>query len=120
MKKTGPTNIHLRNLITELNKLSTNQKSKIWKSIATNLKKPTKQKRIVNLFKINKLAKNNETIIVPGKVLGNGELQKKLIISAFNFSKSAIEKIKQTGGKAITINELMKQNPKGSKVRIIS
>ena len=48
-----------------------------------------------------------------------GDLNKKVTIAAYNFSKSAIEKINSSGSKAISINELVKQNPKGSKVRII-
>ncbi len=37
------------------------------------------------------------------KILGDGELKKKLKISAHLFSQSALEKIKQAGGEAITI-----------------
>ena len=37
------------------------------------------------------------------KVLGNGELTKKLKVSAHRFSKSAQEKIEQAGGQAITL-----------------
>ena len=36
------------------------------------------------------------------KILGNGELTKKLEIHADKFSKSAIEKIEKAGGKAVT------------------
>lgn len=119
MKRTGPTNKHLRILIQELCKLSSIQDVRIWKAIAKDLSKPTRQKVIVNLFKIDQLTKDDEVIIVPGKVLGSGELNHKLIVSAYNFSKSAKDKIEQCGGKALSINELIKQNPKGSKVRII-
>src|SRR5687768_12612851 len=37
------------------------------------------------------------------KVLGNGELTKKLKISAHRFSKSALEKIQQAGGEAVIL-----------------
>ncbi len=37
------------------------------------------------------------------KVLGNGELKKKLKVSAHKFSKSAAEKIAKAGGQTITI-----------------
>ena len=40
---------------------------------------------------------------VPVKVLGDGELGKKLSISANAFSKSAIEKIESAGGRATTL-----------------
>ena len=37
------------------------------------------------------------------KILGDGELTKKLKISAHRFSKSALEKIEQAGGEAIVL-----------------
>ena len=37
------------------------------------------------------------------KVLGNGELTKKLKVSAHRFSKSAQEKIEKAGGQAVTL-----------------
>ena len=37
------------------------------------------------------------------KVLGNGELEKKLTVKAEKFSKSAVEKIEKAGGKAEAI-----------------
>jgi large subunit ribosomal protein L15 len=37
------------------------------------------------------------------KILGNGELTKKLKISAHRFSKSALEKIQQAGGEAVVL-----------------
>ena len=40
------------------------------------------------------------------KILGDGELTKKLIISAYSFSASAIQAIEKVGGKALIIKEL--------------
>jgi large subunit ribosomal protein L15 len=37
------------------------------------------------------------------KILGDGELTKKLTITAHSFSKSAIEKIEKAGGKAVVL-----------------
>src|SRR5437868_5091395 len=37
------------------------------------------------------------------KILGDGELTKKLTVTAHRFSKSAVEKIEKAGGKAVTI-----------------
>jgi large subunit ribosomal protein L15 len=47
------------------------------------------------LFKEGLISKKN----MPVKVLGNGNFDKKLEISAHKFSKSAIEKIEKNGGK---------------------
>ena len=40
------------------------------------------------------------------KILGDGELTKKLIVSAYSFSASAIQAIEKVGGKALIIKEL--------------
>lgn len=37
------------------------------------------------------------------KILGNGELTKKLTVEAYKFSKSALEAIEKAGGKAVVI-----------------
>ena len=40
------------------------------------------------------------------KILGDGELSKKLIVSAYAFSASAIQAIEKVGGKALITKEL--------------
>ena len=112
-------NTQLASLITELKKQSIQHNVNIWKRIASDLEGPTARRRAVNLTRINRYAKANEIVVVPGKVLSMGEIDKKLTIAAHAFSGSALEKIKSSGGKAISIQELVKENPKGSKVRII-
>jgi large subunit ribosomal protein L18e len=118
MKRTGPTNPLLQGLIQELKKKSIEHGVNIWKRVAIDLEKPTRKRRIVNLYKINKYTKDNETIIVPGKVLAVGDLDHAVTIAAFNFSGSAVEKINKVG-KALSINELIKESPKGKKIRIL-
>jgi len=112
-------NEQLQRLIQELKRKSIEEKVRIWKRIASDLEKPTRNRRIVNLSKIDRYTRNNETIIVPGKVLGSGDLNKKITIAAYAFSEQALNKIKSSSGKAIYIDELMKSNPKGNKVKII-
>jgi large subunit ribosomal protein L15 len=51
-------------------------------------------------LKTAKLAKQRYDVL---KVLGDGELTKKLKISAHRFSKSAIEKIKRSGGEVVVL-----------------
>ena len=118
MKRTGPTNQHLAGLIQDLRKKANEHDSAIWKRVADDLAKPSRQRRIVNLYKLNKSTKEGETVVVPGKVLGIGELNHKLTVAAWAFSGSAFEKINKIG-KAILINELIKESPKGKRVRII-
>jgi large subunit ribosomal protein L18e len=118
VKRTGPTNYQLKLLIEELEKKAVAGKVKLWGRLANDLKKPSRQRRTVNVYKIDKNAKDGETVVVPGKVLNVGELKKKIEVAAFCFSESAKEKIEKVG-KAISIKELMETNPEGKKVRIL-
>jgi len=118
MKRTGPQTLELKDLIKELKTLASKEDVKLWKRIASDLEKPTRIRRKTNLYKINKYTKDDETAIVPGKVLSLGELTKKITIAAYQFSDASLNKINKIG-KAISIQELIKQNPKGKKVRII-
>src|SRR3989344_1732324 len=115
-KHTGPTTQELRKLIIDLRKLSVKQKVNLWKRIADDLEKPTRKRREVNLYKISKYTKKEETALIPGKVLSLGNLDKKITIAAYKFSKEAKDKINKIG-KAISIKELIKENPKGKKIR---
>ncbi|OGM03000.1 50S ribosomal protein L18e, partial [Candidatus Woesearchaeota archaeon RBG_13_36_6] len=112
MKRTGPTNKYLQELVQELKKKSSLEGAMFWNRIASDLEKPTRQRRAVNLSKINRFTKENEIIVVPGKVLSSGELNHKLTIAAWQFSQKALEKINKKNAKAMTIQELMKTNIK--------
>lgn len=114
MKRKGSDNQNLVSLIRDLKKLSLDKRVKIWKRIASDLERPTRIRREVNLDRLNRNTKPNETVIVPGKLLGNGELNHKLRVAAFRFSERAKAKVQ-----AVTIRELMKDNPNGKGVRII-
>ena len=115
MKKTNP---QLLNLIEQLREASVAQKVNIWNDIAQRLEKPRKLYPQVNLEKIQKHVQEKETALVPGKVLGKGEIQK-MEIAAWAFSETARQKIKKAGGKCYSLPELLKKNPKGKNIRII-
>lgn len=109
MKKVNP---RRKRLIEELSK----KEEKIWKDVAKRLLKP--RNVVVNVARINCYAKKDDKILVPGKVLGYGNLDKTVYVGAFSFSKEAEKKIKNAGGKCINIEELVDENPKGNKIRI--
>ena len=115
-KKTNPL---LLSLIHELKKQSNENDVSIWKDIALRLEKPSNNWPVVNLNRISKHIQEKETALIPGKVLSNGKLTKKVPIAAWSFSKKSQEKIKKAGGKCMTIADLLKNNPEGKDVRIL-
>ena len=80
--------------------------------VAKLLSIPTRKRVSISLEEINKQAKENETIIVPGKVLGNGEIKKKIKIIALSFSSSAEEKLRKAGCEMLRIKEGIEKNKK--------
>ncbi len=118
VKRTGTTTPELQEMIRELKKQGSENKINLWKRVAEELDKSKRQRRISNLDKINKHTREGEIALVPGKILSEGELTKKITVAGYRFSEQAKEKINSVG-KAISIQELLKENPKGSKVRII-
>jgi large subunit ribosomal protein L18e len=108
----------LKTLISELKKLSIDHKVKLWKRVAEDLESSNRRQRVVNVYKLSKNAKENETILVPGKVLGSGDLDQAVVVAAYKFSDEAEKKI-SAKGKVMTIEELMKKNPTAKNVRIL-
>ncbi|WXG40524.1 MAG: 50S ribosomal protein L18e [Candidatus Freyarchaeum deiterrae] len=118
-KPTGPTNPEVWKLIAELTKKSKSEKNNLWSRVADELRRPARNQVSVNLSKINRYTVDDDTVLVPGKVLSSGELNHKVCVAALSFSKEATNKAKKTGGECITIQELMKRNPSGTNVKII-
>jgi large subunit ribosomal protein L18e len=116
--RTGPTNLAAKKLIIDLKKLSNKEKAPVWRRISEELSKATRSRREINLSKLEKYLGKDEIALIPGKVLSAGQFTKKNTVAAFRFSDKAREAINKTG-KAISIQQLMKENPKGKKVRII-
>jgi large subunit ribosomal protein L18e len=117
VKTTGPTNYQVQELLKQLEPKA--RDSKLWKRVVTDLKKPSRQRREVNVYKIDKYAKDGETVLVPGKVLSLGELTKKVDVAALKFSQGASKKINEANGEVLTIMQLLQKNPEGKKVRIL-
>jgi large subunit ribosomal protein L18e len=58
-------------------------------------------------------------MLVTGKVLGSGVLTRQVSVAALNFSKSATLKIESANGTCMTIEDLIRNNPAGSRIRIL-
>jgi large subunit ribosomal protein L18e len=91
----------------------------IWGKLAELALKPTRAKRILNLGQIDKFASENDVIIVPGKVLGTGNLSHKITLCSFSISSSVVKKINQSGGKISDLSQIIKDHPTGKGVKII-
>jgi len=87
--------------------------------VAKILAMPVKKQSKINLRKIDKILKEKENVLVPGKILSSGELTKKIKIVGFSASEKALEKIKKSGSEFIELTEEIKKNPQLKEMVII-
>ena len=92
------------------------KKNEKWLEVASTLSFPRRKRVNLNLEDIEK---ENETILVPGKVLSQGEISKKIKIVALNFSGRAKEKLLKSKCEISTITEEIKKNPEAKGIRIL-
>ncbi len=112
-KPTGPTNPVLRRLVRQLRAKAKEQRSALWQDLAERLVQPRRARPEINLSRINRYTEEGSVIVVPGKVLAAGKLNHPISVAAFKFSQAARRKIIGAGGKVMTIQQLLEQNPKG-------
>ncbi len=95
------------------------KKENAWLEVASILTSPKRKRVSVNLSEIDSQAKDNETIVVPGKILSQGEITKKIKIVALSFSDKAKEKLLNSKIEARTILEEIKKNPEAKGIRVL-
>ena len=95
------------------------KKNKKWNKIASILSGPRRKKININLDKINSETKTGEIIVVPGKVLSLGEVNKKVKVIAFSFSKKAKEKLLKAGCEVSSILSEIKKNKDTKEIKIL-
>ena len=93
--------------------------SKKWLGVAQIVSAGRRNYSAVNIRRIEKESSDGDLIVIPGKVLGSGDLTKKLKICALYFSVSALNKIRQNKGEAIKIIDEIKKNPNAEGVKLI-
>jgi len=96
------------------------KKNKNWQKVAEILSGSRRNKIVMNLEGIDKEAKDSETILIPGKILSQGEINKKIKIVANDFSERAKEKLTRAKIKFSNINEEIKKNPDAKGIRILT
>ncbi|MGC8972867.1 MAG: 50S ribosomal protein L18e [Thermoproteus sp.] len=116
---TGPTNIQLRMLIRFLRKAAKSNEAPIWAYVADLLARPRRQRVAVGLGKLNRVVNDGDVVVIPGKLLGNGKLQKRVTVAALAASRLAAEAVVKSGGRLVPIPNLVKENPKGTNVKIV-
>jgi large subunit ribosomal protein L18e len=94
-------------------------KAPIWRALEKELSGSRINRREINIRRLAQVTKVGEVVVVPGKILGTGNLGHKLTVCAFSISESAAKRVIESGGKVVTFEDLIKKHPEGKGVRII-
>lgn len=113
------TNPHVSLLARKLGDASKKEKAGLWKSVADILEGPSRNWAEVNVGKLDRLTKENEVVLVPGKLLAAGTISHPVSVYSFSASEVAKKQIAAAKGKVGKIEELVEKNPKGTGVRLI-
>lgn len=116
---TGPTNPTLRKLVRQLRVHGKKQKANVWLELAERLERPRRNRAELNLSQLSRHASGGDVVVVPGKVLAAGRLAHPVSVAAFKFSGAARRKIISAGGEALTIQQLLENNPGGKGVSLM-
>ncbi|PCN51134.1 50S ribosomal protein L18e [Candidatus Geothermarchaeota archaeon ex4572_27] len=92
----------------------------IWRRVAELLNRPRRKRIAVNISRINRHTEEGDWVVVPGKVLGSGEMDHKINIAAFKFSEKAYRKLVESGSRVMSIQQLVEEKPTGSGVKIVT
>ncbi|TLY04757.1 MAG: 50S ribosomal protein L18e [Thaumarchaeota archaeon] len=91
----------------------------IWLKLAELALKPSRSRRVINLGQLDKFVNDNDVVVVPGKVLGTGNISHKITLCSFSISTTGAKKVTQSGGKLVDFAYLIKNHPTGKGVKII-
>ena len=95
------------------------KRNKNWIKIAEILSGSRKNRFNLNLEELNKKVESEKIIVIPGKILSQGDFDRKIKVVALNFSERAREKLKKSGSETSTILEEIKKNPEAKGVKIL-
>jgi large subunit ribosomal protein L18e len=95
------------------------KKNEKWIRVASIVAYPRRKRIELNLDIIDKESKEGDIVVVPGKVLGKGEINKKIVIAALGFSEEARNKLKEKKCEIKSILEEINKNPKAQGIKAL-
>lgn len=95
------------------------KKNDKWLEVASVLSGSRKKRINLNLEDFKDI-KEGDKILIPGKVLSQGNINKKIKVIALNFSEKAKEKLLNSGCEVSNILDEIKSNPSAEDIKILN
>ncbi len=102
-----------------LRRMSNKYEAPIWRRVRELLLKPRRRRVQVNISKLNRYTSEGDVVVVPGKVLGSGDMDHKIVIGAYSYTLTALNKLRNAECEVLTIEQLVDRYPDGKGVKII-
>ncbi len=115
--KTGPESLTRLRLLNQLRKAGA--KRPLWKRVREILLKPRRLEAQVNLYRLSRHTEAGQTVVVPGKVLGQGKLSHPLTLVYVDASKTALSGVAEAKGKAVLLSDFLDKNADEKNVKIV-
>lgn len=112
-------NVTLLRTVDSLKRAARENDAQVYRDLAKRLSRPNKHRTEVNVSTLERHCDADESVAVPGKVLGAGRLTEPVKVAAFDFSKGAVEEVLEAGGEVLDLEQLVEENPAGEDVRIM-
>ena len=93
--------------------------SNFWLKVAGILSGPRRARNEININDIEKVTKEGDSVVFPGKVLSQGDISKKIAVIAFGFSEKAREKLLKNKSHVLSILEEIKKNPSAEGLKFL-
>lgn len=94
-------------------------KNEKWLDLARILSGPRRKRKSINLKELEEESKDGDVLVVPGKVLSQGELNKKVKVVALGFSENAKEKLSKSKKEFSYLIDEIKKNPDAKNIKIL-
>ncbi|MCS7146493.1 MAG: uL15 family ribosomal protein [Nitrososphaerota archaeon] len=95
------------------------RRSRFWAAVLKALESSSRRGRVLNIYQLNRVAPSSGGVLVIGKLLGLGVLERPLKVVAFDFSETAFRKILEAGGEAYYLEEYIERGGDGRGLVIV-
>lgn len=112
-------NEHTVRMARNLRRKSTTHEAPIWKKVSEFALKTAVSKRVINVNGIEKLTKDGDVVVFPGKVLGTGDITHNISLFCFDISRTAASKVRNAGGRILDYKTLTDERPTGTGVVLL-
>lgn len=115
--KSGRESLTRKRLLNDLRKAGA--KRPVWKRVREILAGASRREAQVNLYRLNKLSKKDEVVVVPGKLLGVGALDHPLTVAYVEASKTALLGLKQSKATVVPLEAFLKDRANEKNIKIV-